>query len=611
MCSFYHLDCKIIFPIFCLLLLCHQALGQDLYFKDITLEAGLDYTHDFNLEIVPTHYKVTGGVAVGDYDNDGFPDFYAEVGDSSHNLLFHNLGNGKFEEVSTKAGLDLSNYLGAGPLFFDYNNDGFLDLILGSIEQHPVRLFKNKQDGTFEEVTANCGINLPINTYSISAGDYDNDGQVDLFLSHWLEENGDNHIWRNVGEGKFVNVDSVLNFYNPFGAIDYTFTGNFTDINNDHFADLLISSDFGTSQVWLNEQGERFRHYTNAAISDENGMGSAIGDYNNDGFLDWFVSSIYDDDGVTEGNWGASGNRLYQNLGDNHFADVTEEAGVRNGAWGWGASFADFDNDGFLDIIHTNGWPKGSDQFYADTTRIFLSNQDGTFRESAIVCEMVDTSQGRGLSVLDYDRDGDLDVLIANYLNPPKLWRNELITANNYLSVKPIPAANQSVVGTKIWLSSNGQTQMREIRCGTNYNAQNPLEAHFGLGAATIVDSLIIRWPNGLVQKMFQVPANQFLKITPVLSPSKTASIQASPNPFHEEVRFQVKWNRDIPVVLKIYSVQGVLIKTITQYTVVEDQGYFLWDGTNQDQTTVPAGVYIANMMSGNTIFATTKILFH
>ncbi|GJM33379.1 MAG: hypothetical protein DHS20C18_23800 [Saprospiraceae bacterium] len=579
-----------------------HVFGQKVTFTDVTEQAGLNYEHSLGELAVPVEYRVSGGFALGDYNNDGFIDLFLERGDTSLNLLFQNLGNGQFRECTAESGLILDNYSGCGPLFLDYNGDAYLDLIIGSIDESgALRLFENTGDGKFKETTDECGISLEANTYSISAGDFNRDGNLDLFLSHWQAVNRDNHIWKNTGNHSFVNVDEDLNFYNPFGSIDYTFTGNFTDINNDNFQDLVITSDFGTSQIWINQEGNRYVHITDAAITDENGMGSAIGDYNNDGFLDWFVSSIYDDDGITEGNWGTTGNRLYKNLGDNHFEDVTEVANVRNGGWGWGASFADFNNDGHLDIMQTNGWPQGSDQFYFDPTRLYISNGDDTFTESANTSSLIDTSQGRGLACFDFDRDGDLDVFISNYRGFPKLWRNDSKNENNYITLKlQNKQRNKFGVGAKIHLYTGSKVQMREIRCGNNYVSQNPLEAHFGLGLSNIIDSIVVTWPNGSDQRLFNVGVNQFLTISNITPENNLlqSAIQIIPNPFIQYVDLLIPTENLAAPELDIYTVQGIHVKNIKTYSVLDGMTYFSWNGTNQQGVQMPGGAYVAKFSS-------------
>jgi hypothetical protein len=304
------------------------------------------------------------------------------------------------------------------------------------------------------------------------------------------------------------------------GDIDVKFTGNFADIDGDHDADLLISGDFETSQVLTNNNGT-YSDATTDVISDENGMGGTVGDYDNDGDLDWFVTSIHNPLETKSYIGGDSGNRLYQNNGSGTFTDVTETAGVREGFWAWGTCFADFNNDGWLDIFHTNGMSDGQSQsesgykqFYKDPSRLFMNNQDGTFTEKSIEFGITHNEQGRGISCLDYDNDGDVDILIANNGLSPTLYRNNNLDNKNYLSIELVGATpNPMAVGAKVWLTAGGMTQMREIRLGSNYLSNDPLIQHFGLADQTQVSEVRVRWTDGTETTMEDVAANQRLVI--------------------------------------------------------------------------------------------------
>lgn len=587
-----------------------NARAQDLKFTNVTTEAGIDHVHGYQTNLITAVLRVTAGMAVGDYDKDGFPDLYFERGDIGPNLLYRNLGNGRFAEVAQAAGLDLPNYLGAGPLFADYDGDGWDDLLLGGLNGNPVRLFRNQKNGRFEDVTSTSGIDLTEATYSFAVADYNRDGQLDLYLSHWLERRSRSCIWKNLGNGRFENADFALGFYiyNPFYDLNYAFNGNFSDVNDDGYPDLLISSDFFTSQIWLNRGGESFERQRNLRLTDENGMGSCVGDYDNDGDLDWFVTSIYDYDGVSEGNWGSRGNRLYENRGNGLFEDVSEAAGVRNGGWGWGASFADLNNDGYLDIVHTNGWPNGNGQFGRDSVRVFLSNQNGTFTDVAALTGLVDSVEGRGLSVLDYDRDGDLDIAIANYRTAPGLWRNDYRGDNHYLTIKPdVPTAQ--LIGTKIWVHIGNQRQLREIRAGSNYNGQNLPEAHFGLGEARVVDSVVISWVNGGRQVLYNVAADQLLEVTAIDPGLANGEWSASPNPFTNNVFFQGKLASAADPTIQVFDATGRLLTELTGADTYPENGWSLrWNTANADRT-LPTGVYYARLLLNGKTTDTIKLL--
>lgn len=313
---------------------------------------------------------------------------------------------------------------------------------------------------------------------------------------------------------------SIMNLPNP-GATetrdrDFTFAPTFARVGGSHYPDLLMVADFNMSQVFLNNGDGTFENATDVwVIRDDNGMGSAVGDFNNNGHLDWFVSSIYTPRDSLPAYPGATGprigNRLYQNNGDGTFTDVTAAAGVARGGWGWAACFADLDNDGHLDIFHTNGWqPTGDDvlDFSEDESRAFISDGDGGFDERAAELGIADPSDGRAVVCADFDNDGDIDILVL-HSEGATLYEN-IGNANNHLRVKlrGLPP-NTEAAGARIYATVGTQTQMREIMIGSNYTSQNPTVQLFGLGSAAMVDELVVEWPGGeATTTMTFVPAN-------------------------------------------------------------------------------------------------------
>ncbi|MBT8100863.1 MAG: VCBS repeat-containing protein [Gammaproteobacteria bacterium] len=496
------------------------------WFTNVTRDAGLDYELPAAGNGDEQH-RVAGGVAVDDFDGDGWADLFV-----SHSVqpgkLFRNLGNGAFEDV-TKAVLGELTSRQFGALFIDYDGDADKDLLL--VEDNHLdgflRAFENLGDGVMLPDPLKAGITFTRFTHSLAAGDVDNDEDLDLYAAHWgftPGEKGVETFWRNTGDGMYADDSKVLppTRISPVtGDVELTFTPIFTDIDADNDVDILVAGDFVTSQVLRNDGGHSFTDVTTAVISDENGMGAAVGDIDNDGDMDWFVTSIWNPVEQKGYVGGESGNRLYRNDGRGRFEDITDRAAVREGFWGWAACLADFNNDGWLDIFHTNGMTSKEvanevlfAQFIHDPSLLYINNGDGTFAEQANEAGLLHTGQGRGVSCFDYDRDGDIDILVGHSGAPPSLFRNNLPETLNYISVQlRSPGQNADGIGAKVIVSTDTLTQTREIRLGSNYLSNDPPLAHFGLGDKARISKLTIVWPDGTTQHLSDIPSNQHLVI--------------------------------------------------------------------------------------------------
>lgn len=509
-------------------------------FVDATVAAGLDFFHGFNN---PSNAaNVSAGVAVGDYNDDGWLDVYFAQGDVGYSKLYENRsqsGSYDFVDVTVEAGVRGGPAdKAAGPSFVDYDGDGDMDLFVGSVEDTPFRVFENLGDGSFADVTAGSGL-ADIgreNNIGVAFGDYDQDADLDLFIAHWtftpdeLPAGSTLHLWKNNGDGTFSDVsDETL----ITGGIieesdDYTFSPTFADVDNDGDLDLLVVADNTTSQVLINNGDTGGGLYTfsyatdREVLTDDAGMGSSVADFDNDGDLDWFVSSISLGDPVERPNgddnagYNLTGNRFYRNEGDGVFTDQTDAAGVRKGYWGWGSCAADFNNDGFLDIFHVNGMDEpATDAYLEDPSRLFINNGDGSFTEYSEPLGLVDRNSGRGVSCFDGDRDGDIDILIANNGDRVGLFRNDGGNQLNYLNVELRNAApNTRAIGARIYVTAGGMTQLREVHNGNNYVSQNPAEQHFGLNDLTQVNSVRVVWPDGSETIRNNVDPNQRIQVT-------------------------------------------------------------------------------------------------
>ena len=492
-----------------------------------------------------------GGAAAGDCDNDGDIDLFITYGNTGGpeggggpNRLYLNQlaeqGNGLlFEDIAEAAGVantrpdGENNDRHSGPAFADMDGDGDLDLFLGGLHDDPSKIYENQGNCVFTDVTSNSpDIENMLASHTISAGfgDYDLDGDLDMFLTHWATRDrvygavvdGEvqlletDHLWRNESDEsgiRFVNVSEetgisglswstrALDFHVWPQDADFTFTATFARINDDRWPDIAIAADFGTTQLAINNGDGTFRSLDNPVLgAAQYGMGSALGDIDNDGDLDWFVTSILGpgDESIGLEPWG---NRLYTNDGSN-LVDATARLGVADGSWGWGACFLDIDNDSDLDIYHTNGWSEpylGHQVWQTPHARAFVMNEAGTYTEQAQALGLAEMTSGRGVVCADFDHDGDTDLLELTDRpgNSARLWENRTAAAGrNFLRVKleGLPP-NSEAAGARIIAVTGDTVQMREIMIGSNYTSQNPTVQIFGLDSSTTVDELLVEWP--------------------------------------------------------------------------------------------------------------------
>jgi len=511
-------------------------------FDEVALKSGLTKKHHiswplYNLQSAQ-RMIFSGGVAAGDVDGDCWPDIFQLTGDSTPDVLYRNNRDGSFTDISKIWGIT-SKELSNGVAMVDIDGDNDIDIITsnlvhpdfssitGSIigeenNQNPT-LYINQNNKKIIP-NKNSGIAAQLTSWSFAFADYDADGDLDALTTHWrgpgLGGQQPNHLWENVStndELSFIPADKQANLMGMIGSTDFTFTGTFSDIDNDGYPDMLMAADFETSQVYKNNHNGSFSNTTHSSqITDKNGMGSAVADYDNDGDLDWFVTSVSDPNGIAEGNWGIEGNRLYNNV-DGQFIDVTDSVGVAKGLWAWGACFADFNNDQWPDIFHVNGFDLDSElrkylgspyaymklkrsmsEFENTSSKLFISNQGSSFTEQSHQLGITDTLSGRGVVCFDYDRDGDVDILISNHQDRLLLYKNNVAASqgNGFinLTLKGL-GKNTQAIGAKVYVTANGITQLQEIRAGGSFISSSPTDLHFGLANAEIIDEILIIWP--------------------------------------------------------------------------------------------------------------------
>lgn len=544
-----------------------SALGG-IRFTDVTEAAGLAVPHSEGG--LSPELSMTSGVAVADVEGDGDLDLYLTRLDRPSSLYLND-GTGRFTDVTERAGV-AGPAAGAGAASFgDVDGDGCVDLVVSGAGAGEVHLYVARCDGTFAEEAAARGVTLPLTTASLGAqghgatfGDPDHDGDLDLLLLHWdpaifggfagrqgYEATLDatsvcdrlaairaagaampggvpdrppvagpnrSRYLRNDGTGRFTDATAEMGL-----VLDQVsaFTADFVDVDGDGWEDLLVAGDFCTSRLYRNDGGRRFVDVTGEAgvATDENAMGSVVTDVDEDGDPDWFLTSIYGGDGLGQCPApnqlsGCSGNRLFLNRGDGTFTDGTDDAGVRAGGWGWGAVIEDFGDDGRRSIAMTNGYLGDGapwDRYRDDPMRLWVPTDDGGRRvEAAEAAGLTDRGIGHGLVAFDADGDGDLDLLVANYADPPVLYRNDRPTDRRSITVRlrdTTRPGNREGLGSRVRVvRGDGSAVTGWISTGGSYETRRPAELHVGLGRRGSVERIEVWWPGATDPQVLEDP---------------------------------------------------------------------------------------------------------
>ncbi|HEY1741189.1 MAG TPA: CRTAC1 family protein [Acidimicrobiia bacterium] len=479
-----------------------------------------------------TPERETGGVAVGDYNNDGWPDLYVTRLDGP-GILYENV-HGHFRDVTSIAHLNVLHDPSNGAQWADLDNDGYLDLIVTTIAGRRLYVFMNDGHGHFSEEAIPRGLAMPASSplavQSVNVGDFDNDGYVDVDVTEWRifgfgEAPSRARLFRNLGKkhpGYFEDVtkSAGVDMSRPLVPA-WSFSSAISDLDGDGKPDLYVASDFGTSKLFWNDGNGHFSDGTRAASvgTEENGMGLTIGDYDRDGRPDIFVTSIYDPTERCQGEctYGRTGNRLYRNLGNRHFADATSAAGVRNAGWGWGTAFIDATNSGWLGLVATSGidYPAfPSDQFLDGPTRMWWQATPGHFVDVAQFAGMTQPGPGKGLAVLDYDRDGRMDVVIVRDGSTPVLYRNVTPQSGHWLGVQLVGRDHRNVIGSVVTLDIAGQKpETFWYGSVSHFLGQSDPAVHAGLGAARRVNKLTVHWADGHQTTLHNLAVDRMMTI--------------------------------------------------------------------------------------------------
>lgn len=503
-------------------------------------------------------FESTGsGVALIDYDRDGYPDIFLVNGsrlegfgrDSAPtNHLFHNNHDGSFTDVTAQAGIASSGW-GQGVCVGDFNNDGFDDLFVTYYGRDNI-LYRNNGDGTFADVTAKAGLGGPTRNWSTGCAfvDYDRDGRLDLFVSRYVDfsraeaalpGSGPNcvskdvpvfcgprglaaarpSLYHNQGAGKFSDVSTAAGIAKAGDCYGLSvLTGDF---ENRGWPDIYVACDSTPSLLFRNQGDGRFeeRGVSAGVAYDEDGreqagMGVSAADYDGDGWLDIFKSNFEDD--VPD---------LYRNERDGNFSFRTFDAklGFNLKYLGWGGGFLDYDNDGWPDIFVANGhvYPelenhRHPESPYRQRTLLYHNSGDGRFEDvtSTAGPGMELRRSGRGVAFGDLNHDGRLEILINNQNDPPTLLRDESENPNHWISVRTVGTkSNRDGIGARVTVTAGGRRQIQEVASGGSYLSQNDLRLHFGLGGASSIDRIEIRWPGGTIETIKNVPGDQFLTV--------------------------------------------------------------------------------------------------
>ncbi len=522
--------------------------------QDATEKAGIRFRHVFAPEAKYIPESMSGGVLLLDYDRDGWTDIYFTnaptlqmylKGEAAPGALYHNNRNGTFTDVTAKAGIGKPCWAMGGAVG-DYNNDGWPDIYVTCLGANV--LYRNNGNGTFTDVTAKAGVGDSRWSTGASFGDYDNDGFLDLMVTNYLSFDPKNppamkgptckyrgldvqcgprglpgagdSLYHNNGDGTFTDVSKAAKVDDPNKY--YGLSTVWADFDNTGRPDIFVSNDSTPNFLYHNEVDGKFTEKAleaGLALSqdgfEEATMGVALGDYLHTG-RESVLTTVFSNDYLV----------LRRNDGHSTFEDVSYESGVALPSYPWvkwGDAFVDLDNDTWLDAIVVNGhvYPQ-VEQLPAALERlhqpklVYFNQGDGTFCDASDQSgpAIMEPRLSRGVAVGDLFNDGNMDIVVEDMDSRPMLLRNPGLPGRHWISFELAGTkSNRLAIGAKVMITAGGVSQMAEIHSGGSYLSQHDLRVHFGLNSSTIVEKVQVRWPSGTIDTMTNLPADKFYAI--------------------------------------------------------------------------------------------------
>jgi len=551
--------------------------------------------------------RYSEGASWGDINNDGYEDvFVPHLHTELNNALYLNNGNGSFSQVVTGP-IVSDSARSTGGSFGDFDNDGDLDLFVSNYYELDNFLYLNNGDGTFVKVTEGSVVSDGGNAFGSSVVDYDNDGYLDIYVTNGAEipDGEDNFLYHNNGDGTFTRITTgpLVNDGKSSSA------GSWVDYDNDGDQDLFVADGFtedvsqANNSIYQNNGDGTFTEVDPVSIGIEHSQSSngSWADYDNDGDFDLFIT-----------NFIGRNNNLYQNNGDGTFTRIAAGVLTSDGGDSVSSTWGDYDNDGDVDLYVTND--------FNENNSLFRNNGDGSFTKLFQVQPSTEGGRSNGATWVDYDNDGFLDLFVPNGQRPATqsniLYKNGGSSGNNWINIKCIgTVSNRSAVGTKVRaktvINNEEVWQLRAVSGSTGFNAQNSFNVEIGLEKATSVDSLVIEWPSGQVDVYTDIAAGIFYEATEGIGLDLTTipirneapalpiinSVQNYPNPFSSNTVISFDLEHPAHVRLDVYNLLG--------QRVTELLNAFLQTGTHKktfDPLGLPAGVYYYKLEAGGKV---------